>query len=110
MNMFAHAPPEWYIRKQFGLLRWNLAHTSAGSTAAIRVVHGSPLSPWDGLSPEEDLPHLDECLATIAEQVLVCGHSHIPFSARRGSRLALNPGAVCGPLDGQTGAAYALLE
>jgi hypothetical protein len=46
------------------------------------VVRGPPVSPWDGLSPEEDLPHLDECLAMIAERVLVYGHSLFPFCAQ----------------------------
>ena len=41
--------------------------------------------------------------------MFVCGHTHIPWKVVRHGRLALNPGAVCGPLNGETGAQYALL-
>jgi hypothetical protein len=46
----------------------------------------------------------------VAEPVAICGHTHIPWQQQAGPQLALNPGAVCGPLDGEPAAQYALLH
>ena len=95
--------------------------------APIRVVHGSPRDPSESLFPDRDpvklslfrkaglLPpdcdpaKLDQALAQINEPVLVCGHTHIPWKQEHDGRLALNPGAVCGSLNGDVRAQYALL-
>jgi predicted phosphodiesterase len=95
--------------------------------APIRVVHGSLESPsghlfpdrnptrlrWFReaglLAPNRDPDRLDLALAGIKEPVLVCGHTHIPWKQRQNGQLALNPGAVCNPLDGDVRAQYALL-
>ncbi len=96
-------------------------------TAPIRVVHGSPQGPSGRLFPDRDpaklywfrkaglLPldqdpdNLGVAFEQIAEPVLVCGHTHIPWKQEQDGRLALNPGAVCGPLNGDVCAQYALL-
>ncbi len=96
-------------------------------TAPIRVVHGSLQSPSGRLFPDRDparlhwfrkarlLPpdrdpdKLDLTFEQINEPVLVCGHTHIPWKQEQDGRLALNPGAVCNPLNGDVRAQYALL-
>ena len=78
-------------------------------TATIRVVHGSPCDPYEGISPDLEPAGLARALAETSEAVLVCGHTHIPWNVERNGRLALNPGAVCGPLNGDARAQYALL-
>jgi hypothetical protein len=77
-------------------------------TTPIRVVHGSPRDPVEGLHPDEP-EALDRALANTLEPVLVCGHSHLPWKLERDGKLALNPGAVCGALNGDTRAQYAIL-
>jgi predicted phosphodiesterase len=95
--------------------------------APIRVVHGSPSSPSQHLYPDRDagalalfrragvLPSgrnpssLAVALAQVDEPVLVCGHSHIPWAQEQDGRLALNPGAVGTPANGDPRAQYALL-
>jgi hypothetical protein len=52
---------------------------------------------------------LNLAFAQISEPVLVCGHTHIPWKQEQDGRLALNPGAVCGSLNGDVRAQYALL-
>lgn len=121
------APPAWATARQWALVRWNHAHISADTRAAvaalpeqrvlafdathtIRMVHGSPRSPFEGLDPDLEPQTLDLALAAVAEPVLVCGHTHIAWTVERDGRLALNPGAVCGPLNGDVRAQYALLE
>ena len=120
------APKAWYSSRQFALLRWAHRHVDRDTfdflqslplqravhvqgATAIRVVHGSPRDPYESIFPEREPATLDAALAQVDEPVLVCGHTHIPWKAKRHGRLALNPGAVCGPLNGETGAQYALL-
>jgi predicted phosphodiesterase len=95
--------------------------------APIRVVHGSPRDPSESLVPDRDAVTLrlfnragllasdrdplalDLALAQIREPVLVCGHTHIPWQQERDGRLALNPGSVGAPINGDPRAQYALL-
>jgi putative phosphoesterase len=119
-------PPAWKTDMQFTLLRWDHAHLCRAEldflyalpeqavvqiegTAPIRVVHGSPRSPYEKIFIE-DTPVLERALTDTNEDVLICGHTHCPWFTRRDGRLALNPGAVCGPLDGFRGAQYAILS
>ena len=53
-------------------------------------------------------PYLTWHLLKRASQYL-CADTHIPWKLERGGRLAPNPGAVCGPLNGDVRAQYALL-
>jgi len=92
----------------------------------MRVVHGAPQGVSALLLPENpellglfdqvgltDLGYrhvtLDEALGQTAEPVLICGHSHIAWQQARDGRLALNPGSVGQPLNGDVRAQYALL-
>jgi len=127
------APPEWYTCRQWALARWSLKqlgeHTYAYLAALpeervialpgaspLRVVHGSPGAPADGLDPANERAELDHVMAACVEPVLICGHTHEAWyieaqgQALASPTLVLNPGAVCGPLDGTIGAEYALLE
>lgn len=121
------SPPAWKTHRQFSLLRWDHAHLSRSEleflfalpeqavvqiegTAPIRVVHGSPRSPYEKIFVDKNPEVLEHALADIHEAVMVCGHTHCPWFIQRDGRLALNPGAVCGPLDGFRGAQYAILS
>jgi predicted phosphodiesterase len=95
--------------------------------APIRVVHGSPQRVKGRLYPDRDPARLalfraaellgreehpiplDVPLAGVAEPVLVCGHTHIPWQQTWAGGLALNPGSAGAPLDGSPEADYALL-
>lgn len=95
------------------------------STTPIRVVHGSPQGVSELLLPDRDPVTLelfrqacmltlsystvDATLAQIGEPVLVCGHSHIPWKQAQDGRLAVNPGSVGAPINGDVRAQYALL-
>jgi predicted phosphodiesterase len=101
---------------------------TSGATTAVHVVHGSPRSPNEHTRPDPTLGEVsllgegalllekDEAvpapamLAHIAEPVLVCGHSHIPWQQRLDGKLALNPGSVGNPLNGDARAQYAVLS
>ncbi|MFL7793832.1 MAG: metallophosphoesterase [Anaerolineae bacterium] len=94
----------------------------------IHVVHGSLQSSRDMLLPERDPDTLQvfkeaellspDCnptkwatptLGGIDENILVCGHTHIPWAQRHKKKLALNPGSVGMPINGDPRAQYAIL-
>jgi predicted phosphodiesterase len=101
---------------------------AAPGTPPVRVVHGTPDSLTRHTLPDRDPdclqifqqanilpqdadpPPLGQTLARIEEPVLVCGHSHIPWAQAVGGRLALNPGSVGAPVNGDVRAQYALLN
>lgn len=120
------APAEWYTCQQWAPTRWNYHQMDRetieyllslpeqhvipvdGSTA-IRVVHGTPDNPAKLLFPDKNPQDLHDALAQIVEPVMVCGHTHVPWTKKQGAQLAVNPGAVSFPLNGHVGAQYALL-
>ena len=95
--------------------------------AAIRAVHGAPGSSSRFLFPDRQpdrMAHFYRCamlapirpptplsteLAAVAEPLLLCGHSHISWQQAVDGKLAVNPGAVDGGLEGDALAHYALL-
>jgi diadenosine tetraphosphatase ApaH/serine/threonine PP2A family protein phosphatase len=74
------------------------------------IVHASPVSDVRSFLPE---PGDDEAelLEGVEDDLLVFGHTHLPFErvSAGGTRL-VNPGSVGMPFDGDTRAAYALLD
>jgi len=93
----------------------------------IRVLHGSPRRATEHVRPDPARGGLTlhgdgsillgnatalcvrDAVALIGEPVMICGHSHVPWSQRLDGRLALNPGSVGNPLNGDVRAQYALL-
>jgi len=121
------APDYVFTAQQFALIRWTYAHLSPQSLAFLhtvplqRVFHLPEADPiyivhranqekieLANLSGVKELA--DKMLALAPEPVVVFGHTHWPCQERRGSRLALNPGAVMFPENGYIGAQYALLN
>jgi hypothetical protein len=127
------APLRWeYRRLDRATLDWIAALPEpqvfcTDSTAPIRVVHGSPNSVREPLFPQDEAvlkwfrvsgyteqalgpARLEAVLDALVEPVLVCGHTHISWVQERKGQLALNPGSVGAPLNGDVRAQYALLE
>jgi putative phosphoesterase len=121
------APTAWQTSRQWALTRWNYQNISSenlaflaalphqrvvsmGTLPSIRVVHGSHRHPAESLLPNRDPNLVDLIFSEVQEPVFVCGHTHISWQIVRCERLAFNPGAVCGPLNGYVGAEYSLLE
>ena len=96
--------------------------------APIRMVHGTPWSSRAFLYPDRDpqaleafrlagllpeghrVPRLEKVLAKIGERVLVCAHSHIPWTQESDEILVVNPGSVGASNSGDARAHYALLS
>ena len=76
----------------------------------VWVVHGSPLSDTDYVFPSITAEGLLSKLGEERPDVLVFGHSHIPFSRRVALVHVVNCGSVGRPVDGDPRGAYALCD
>jgi putative phosphoesterase len=121
------ASDSWRDSKQWALTRWTYRKLDVeilvflkslpqqrvvkiGNTSPIRVVHGSHRDPSESIYPVDDPGLIKIVFSEVKEPVFICGHTHISWAIEQPGRLALNPGAVCGPLNGYVGAEYALLS
>ena len=76
----------------------------------LRVVHGSPRSPWEPIFPEATDAELAVLLDGVAETTIIAAHTHIPLDRRVGPWHLLNPGSVGVPILGEQVASYLLLD
>lgn len=76
----------------------------------VLVVHGSPRKDTDYLFPSLTAAALEARLGGARPDVLVCGHSHLPFTRRVGGVLVVNCGSAGKPVDGDPRGAFAVAE
>jgi putative phosphoesterase len=108
-------------------IAWTNAHTSAENKAYLRqlarqfplqlgdlrvaLVHGSPRRINEYLFEDRPDSSLERLLDMIEADVLVCGHTHLPYHKILPSgRQVVNAGSVGKPKDGDTRAGYVVLE
>ncbi|MCL6635040.1 MAG: metallophosphatase family protein [Peptococcaceae bacterium] len=77
----------------------------------VRFVHGSPRRLNEYLHEDVGDGYLKELLAEARADVLVCGHTHVPYHKRLGAgRHVVNAGSVGKPKHGDPLAVYAVLD
>jgi putative phosphoesterase len=77
----------------------------------VSVYHGSPTEPLTSyIYPETAEALAEEYLRLTDSDILILGHTHIPYKIEKDSRLMLNPGSVGQPRDGDPRASYIILE
>lgn len=76
----------------------------------VLLVHGSPRKINEYLYESRPLWSFERLARDIAADVLVMGHTHLPYSKEVGGVLFVNDGSVGKPKDGDVRACYALLE
>jgi putative phosphoesterase len=76
----------------------------------ILVVHGSPVSIEDTIYPSITKRGLEKKLRETHPDILICGHTHIPFVRRIGRILVVNCGSTGHPVDGDPRPSYALIR
>jgi predicted phosphodiesterase len=120
------ARPEWNDPVQFSVLRWAVRELGElrrliaawpdglvlryPDAPPVRVVHGSPRSPFEGLTPIAPEETLIERIGGVEENLVVAAHTHLTMDRRVGRWRVLNPGSAGQPLDGCLEAGYMLLE
>ena len=105
----------WTMEQLQGVDREWLAALSAERVldwggVRVRLVHGSPVSDTDYVYPSITARGLLAKLGTDAPDVLVCGHSHIPFTRRVAGIRVVNCGSVGRSADGDPRGSYALVD
>jgi putative phosphoesterase len=75
---------------------------------SILAVHGG-LDVINDMIGENDDAKMGEMASKTNADVIVMGHTHIPFSRKAGGKLFVNPGSVGRPVDGDPRASYAIL-
>lgn len=80
--------------------------------ADVYIVHGSPRAPVEEYVYPEQVREAffrQQGMRTVPD-ILLLGHTHVPFTKYVGDALVLNPGSVGQPRDGDPKASYALLD
>jgi predicted phosphodiesterase len=77
---------------------------------SVRVVHGTPRSHFEPIFPNVAEAELAVLLEGVEESTVICAHTHLSLDRQLGRWHVINPGTVGVPLDGTSGAQYALLE
>jgi putative phosphoesterase len=76
----------------------------------ILIVHGSPLSVTDSIYPDITLETLKDQLGEKSPNILICGHTHIPFTKLLGGIRVVNCGAVGMSAEGVPRGTFALVD
>ena len=77
----------------------------------IMIVHGSPRDPLsEYIFPSSPDSTLKSFLQSENVDILIMGHTHIPFIKKFGNKLVFNPGSVGQPRDGDSRASFAFLD
>ena len=77
----------------------------------ISVYHGSPTEPLTSyIYPEYAEANAERFLKQTDADILILGHTHVPYKIKKNGNLMLNPGSVGQPRDGDPRASYLLLE
>ncbi len=75
---------------------------------SIRLLHGSPLGIDDYLF--QDLEKMAALVPDLAEDMMMCGHTHIAYHVELNEKQFLNPGSVGKPKAGDSRAMYMVVE
>jgi putative phosphoesterase len=76
----------------------------------LLMTHGSPLSRSEHLTPDTPEDRLRGLTHTTRASIILCAHSHQPFSRHIDNVWFVNPGSVGRPDDGDPQASYAILS
>ncbi len=90
-----------YLKNLNNFMRWKI------DGKKVAVHHGAPFDEDFYVMPE----NVDESLLNYdGADVLILGHTHVPFVVDYGDKVILNPGAVGQPRDGNPKASYAVMN
>ena len=77
----------------------------------VVVLHGSPYDPLNEyVFPTEAELRVDEFLDLTGADLLILGHTHVPYVHGRSRHMMVNPGSVGQPRDGDPRASYMIID
>lgn len=74
----------------------------------IIVVHGSPMSIDEYLYEDEE--HLLKISEIIRENIVICGHTHVPYCKKLNNKYFINAGSVGKPKHGGSESTYVIVN
>lgn len=85
-------------------------HTEAFGPLKVLFVHGSPRRNDEGITADMKYSKLDEIFADVEENMIFCGHTHIPITHQSSGKTIINVGSVGRPFGENPRAVYAILD
>lgn len=76
----------------------------------ILCVHGSPRAVDEAMNQRVSRDNLKQMIKGVKEDMILCGHTHVPFQEVVDGVKIYNGGSVGSPLDGDNKAAYGILD
>lgn len=76
----------------------------------VLCVHGTPKSIIEAIDGSVSEDEIKEAINGVKEQVILCGHSHIPFIGELHDKKIFNVGSVGNSLDGDNRISYGILD
>lgn len=116
MNPYAKKVLEWCseeisIENLNFIKNFNFLEKTDIENVKVAVCHGSPKDPlWEYVYPGTPANNLNELLANLGVNILILGHTHIPFVRKVKQGLIINPGSIGQPRDGNPSPSFITLE
>lgn len=76
----------------------------------ILCVHGSPRNVMEKMGKEVEQTKLIEMIEGVKENIVLCGHSHLPSMVEVNEKVIVNAGSVGFPVDGNNKSSYVILD
>jgi len=93
------------------LLKLPITYQEKIEDKKLFLVHGSPNDPLYGYTlPNIDNNTLEGFLEKVKADILVTGHTHLPFIRKLKSGIVINSGSVGQPRDGNNKSCYCILD
>lgn len=77
---------------------------------SILLVHGSPRKNSENIFPGEPIEKIQEIIANTTEDLIFCGHTHMPAGYQVEKQTVVNVGSVGRPFTDKPQACYAILS
>ncbi len=112
----------WFNPTAARALEWTMEELTAENLEFLKglhhlydsefyMIHGSPRNPLEEYVHPEELDYVfADFFNYTKSDIMVLGHTHVPFARRVGERLIFNPGSVGQPRDLDPRASYAVLD
>lgn len=84
-------------------------HTETVGNFNILLVHGSPRRNNEDILPDMPLEKIKEMIESITEDIIFCGHTHLPAVYKINNQTVFNAGSVGRPFSESPKACYAVL-
>lgn len=77
---------------------------------SILLVHGSPRRNNEDIFPEQNIEKIEEMVENTTENLIFCGHTHLPAGYQTKKQTVVNVGSVGRPFTQEPHACYVILE